>query len=33
MLVVGLAIGFEVINALTLAIGITVANVPNGLLL
>ncbi len=33
VLVVGLAIGFEVINALTLAIGITVANVPNGLLL
>jgi sodium/potassium-transporting ATPase subunit alpha len=33
VLSVGLAIGFEVINALTLAIGITVANVPNGLLL
>lgn len=33
MLSVGLGIGFEYINALTLAIGITVANVPNGLLL
>lgn len=30
---VGLGIGFEPINALTLAIGITVSNVPNGLLL
>ncbi len=33
VLSVGLGIGFEPINALTLAIGITVANVPNGLLL
>lgn len=33
VLAVGLGIGFEPINALTLAIGITVANVPNGLLL
>lgn len=33
VLSVGLGIGFEIINALTLAIGITVANVPNGLLL
>ncbi len=33
MLSVGLGIGFEPINALTLAIGITVSNVPNGLLL
>jgi sodium/potassium-transporting ATPase subunit alpha len=33
VLTVGLGIGFEPINALTLAIGITVANVPNGLLL
>lgn len=31
--VVGILIGFQVITALTLAIGITVANVPNGLLL
>ncbi len=30
---VGLGLGFEPVNALTLAIGITVANVPNGLLL
>jgi sodium/potassium-transporting ATPase subunit alpha len=30
---VGIAIGFQIITALTLAIGITVANVPNGLLL
>jgi sodium/potassium-transporting ATPase subunit alpha len=29
----GLAIGFEIISALTLAIGITVANVPEGLIL
>lgn len=33
VLSVGLGIGFEPINALTLAIGITVSNVPNGLLL
>jgi len=33
VLTVGLLIGFEPINALTLAIGITVANVPNGLIL
>jgi hypothetical protein len=33
VLSVGLGIGFQTINALTLAIGITAANVPNGLLL
>ena len=33
VLSVGLGIGFQPINALTLAIGITVSNVPNGLLL
>lgn len=31
--VVGILIGFQIITALTLAIGITVANVPTGLLL